>query len=419
MIGTQIKRLLAAKEISQTTLAEKMHISDSKLSKMINGTLEPNTTDLVLLSQIFDVSIDELVKGESVYGSSLIEKAIQSGKDEFNKLINNERSLMTSLDDKGKDIFYYIRKHDAYDLLAPLYFINGKFASSKIQRYYVKTVTKLLQNKQYDQYQAFVKKDLIWSLSELCANEHEEQLIIDSIRGSSHLVVYEVIAKHQRKSSPLQSYFKNEEIASINLINYTILGYPRRKFDEFCDAILMNQIADPKYLKNRELAKAYLPTYLAKKAEIQLEWIDKLQKQSLNLEEREALLESLFLKGEDDVLFDLFSKHLEDSEYLHLKDVQKENQHRPQHYFRIQSKFVNEIFLVQYYFKLCVTHNKKILFTKLLNHPKLKQFIDHAKQEQLNELSGYCFSDVKPKPIIFFDFNMPDSFQNILKQAKL
>lgn len=265
MIGTQIKRLLAAKEISQTTLAEKMHISDSKLSKMINGTLEPNTTDLVLLSQIFDVSIDELVKGESVYGSSLIEKAIQSGKDEFNKLINNERSLMTSLDDKGKDIFYYIRKHDAYDLLAPLYFINGKFASSKIQRYYVKTVTKLLQNKQYDQYQAFVKKDLIWSLSELCANEHEEQLIIDSIRGSSHLVVYEVIAKHQRKSSPLQSYFKNEEIASINLINYTILGYPRRKFDEFCDAILMNQIADPKYLKNRELAKAYLPTYLAKK----------------------------------------------------------------------------------------------------------------------------------------------------------
>lgn len=418
MIGTQIKKLLAAREMTQTTLAEEMHISDSKLSKIISGALEPNITDLELLSNIFDVTLDELVFGKKEEKLTLLEQSIQNGPEAFKQLIQTKPEQLTRVDDKGRDMFYYIRKHNAYELLVDFYFMKGKQVSTLVQRYYVNTVVKLLQDKSYEQYQALLKQKFKWDLSALCVNEEDDEKIYHAFNDNSQFVIYEVIKKNQKMKSQTQKFFNKDQYKIIELSNYVVFVWNKKEFDAFCDAILMQQLGDPMYLNDSDRKKTYLPTYISNTNVVQQELVAKLMQRTLSKEETSALQESYFLSGKDEMIWDLYSKHLEENEYVDLTVAKNEYCNRPQQYFRIQQQFVLDVEYVQNYFKLCIKHNNKLLFAKLLKHPKLSKFVEHAKQEQLAKLSDYENRDYKPEPITFFDFEMSKLFKDLVKQEK-
>ena len=63
-IGNQIKKLRGALNWSQETLAEKAYVSRQTISNWENGKSYPDIHSLLLLGKLFNVSLDELVKGD-------------------------------------------------------------------------------------------------------------------------------------------------------------------------------------------------------------------------------------------------------------------------------------------------------------------------------------------------------------------
>ena len=60
MLGDKIKKYREAKKITQAEIAELLGVSPATVSKYEAGTLEPNIESIKKLSELFDVSIDEL-----------------------------------------------------------------------------------------------------------------------------------------------------------------------------------------------------------------------------------------------------------------------------------------------------------------------------------------------------------------------
>lgn len=64
-IGERIYSLRTAKNLSQGDLAELLSVSRQSISKWENNSAMPDLEKIIKLSEIFDISIDELVKGGS------------------------------------------------------------------------------------------------------------------------------------------------------------------------------------------------------------------------------------------------------------------------------------------------------------------------------------------------------------------
>lgn len=65
-LGETIYKLRTEKNLSQGDLAERLEVSRQSVSKWENDSAVPDLAKIVKLSEVFDVSIDELVKGEIV-----------------------------------------------------------------------------------------------------------------------------------------------------------------------------------------------------------------------------------------------------------------------------------------------------------------------------------------------------------------
>ena len=146
MIGKQIKKHLHANQMTQSELALKMNVSDSKLSKIINGSTEPNLTDLRLLSEILNVSTDELIKGEDSVKRSPLEMAVMERKDP-SLLLLNRKKILDLKDDSSRNLIHYALKHNAYDYLYQLYKIDPTLID--LQVHYVKIIRELIYSNQY------------------------------------------------------------------------------------------------------------------------------------------------------------------------------------------------------------------------------------------------------------------------------
>ena len=67
-LGETIYKLRTEKQLSQGDLAEMLEVSRQSISKWENNSAVPELEKLIRLSEIFEVSLDELVKGEEKSG---------------------------------------------------------------------------------------------------------------------------------------------------------------------------------------------------------------------------------------------------------------------------------------------------------------------------------------------------------------
>ena len=63
-LGNQIKLHRAALSLSQEELAEKVYVTRQTVSNWETGKSYPDIHSLLLLSALFDVSLDQLIKGD-------------------------------------------------------------------------------------------------------------------------------------------------------------------------------------------------------------------------------------------------------------------------------------------------------------------------------------------------------------------
>lgn len=73
-IGNQIKKFRGKLNWSQETLAEKAYVSRQTVSNWENGKSYPDIHSLLLLGKLFNISLDELVKGDVESMKKEIEK---------------------------------------------------------------------------------------------------------------------------------------------------------------------------------------------------------------------------------------------------------------------------------------------------------------------------------------------------------
>ena len=63
-LSKQIKKYRKEQKLSQEDLAEKIHVTRHTISNWERGKNIPDLNSLILLSQIFNTSLDNLVKGD-------------------------------------------------------------------------------------------------------------------------------------------------------------------------------------------------------------------------------------------------------------------------------------------------------------------------------------------------------------------
>ena len=74
-ISTQIKKYRNTMELSQEELAEKIYVTRQTISNWENGKSYPDIHSLLLLSSLFNVSLDQLIKGDIEIMKKEIDKA--------------------------------------------------------------------------------------------------------------------------------------------------------------------------------------------------------------------------------------------------------------------------------------------------------------------------------------------------------
>lgn len=65
---------------SQDDLAKKLNISRQSISKWETGESIPDVDKLVLMSEIFGITLDELIKGEKAKQPLIVEKKSKKGR---------------------------------------------------------------------------------------------------------------------------------------------------------------------------------------------------------------------------------------------------------------------------------------------------------------------------------------------------
>ncbi len=127
-IGIFIKKIREEKGWSQEVLADKIYCSRTKINKIENNNQYLNIDDLIALSEVLEVSIEEIVSGE---------KITEKNKNKFNKNMINFLSLNNSKFKRAKifSIFLVVIIITLFLLMTVLYFFQN-YGSIRIYKMY-------------------------------------------------------------------------------------------------------------------------------------------------------------------------------------------------------------------------------------------------------------------------------------------
>ena len=84
-LGTQIRKYRNERTLSQEALAEKVYVSRQTVSNWENDKSYPDVNSLVLLSEVFEISLDQLIKGDV---EMMKEHIDQTDQKKFERLSN-------------------------------------------------------------------------------------------------------------------------------------------------------------------------------------------------------------------------------------------------------------------------------------------------------------------------------------------
>ena len=80
-LGKQIKKHRQEVQLSQEKLADRVYVSRQTISNWENDKSYPDVNSLVLLSEIFQISLDNLIKGDIEVMKDVIQKEEKRGKE--------------------------------------------------------------------------------------------------------------------------------------------------------------------------------------------------------------------------------------------------------------------------------------------------------------------------------------------------
>lgn len=105
-LGNQIRKYRNALSLSQDALAEKVYVSRQTISNWENGKSYPDVNNLVLLSEVFGTSIDNLIKGDV----EIMKKHVRSEKrNEFKRLTTLYFILFVAMMVSPIPLAYYLK----------------------------------------------------------------------------------------------------------------------------------------------------------------------------------------------------------------------------------------------------------------------------------------------------------------------
>ena len=85
-LGTQIKKYRQENELSQEELANRIYVSRQTISNWENDKNYPDVNSLLLLSEVFQISLDELIKGDIDRMKEIINKEEVSKFNHYSKI---------------------------------------------------------------------------------------------------------------------------------------------------------------------------------------------------------------------------------------------------------------------------------------------------------------------------------------------
>ena len=89
-LGEKIYNLRTAKNLSQGDLAEMLGVSRQSISKWENSSAMPDLEKIIKLSDIFEVSIDEMVKGDATFSGKQANTAGAAPKVEYVQVVQKQ-----------------------------------------------------------------------------------------------------------------------------------------------------------------------------------------------------------------------------------------------------------------------------------------------------------------------------------------
>ena len=105
-LGNQIRKYRNALSLSQDALAEKVYVSRQTISNWENGKSYPDVNTLVLLSEVFGTSIDNLIKGDV----EIMKEHVRSEKrNEFKRLTTLYFILFVAMMVSPIPLAYYLK----------------------------------------------------------------------------------------------------------------------------------------------------------------------------------------------------------------------------------------------------------------------------------------------------------------------
>ncbi|HAT54760.1 MAG TPA: transcriptional regulator [Lactobacillus sp.] len=72
MLGQRIKEERERRDWTQTQLADTLHVSRQAISKWELGTAYPDIERLIQISDLFSVSLDNLIKGDTTFQEKIV-----------------------------------------------------------------------------------------------------------------------------------------------------------------------------------------------------------------------------------------------------------------------------------------------------------------------------------------------------------
>lgn len=126
-VGKFIRKLRESKKWSQEELASNLYCDRTKINKLENGKRSPKIEELTLLSEIFDISLEELIAGEKKTEKN--NKKIQSIFKEYLKQQNTKLKIMRLIIILLVSVLFF-----CFSVIAILYFFQN-YKSIRVYRF--------------------------------------------------------------------------------------------------------------------------------------------------------------------------------------------------------------------------------------------------------------------------------------------